>query len=117
MSDPGYKTKNTKGAATIVQQKYNDYAKADKHISTIVAPSSINNDISSIFKVGKGNLCRIIDLGSTASYVVFGDSTVTTPNSSTVNAFYLPADGDVYVIAQDDYIIASQTLRVEVIED
>jgi len=117
MARSNYKTKTVLGAGVIDQQKYNDRAKSDKQIRTYVLPESISNDFSAATKVLKGNLCRILNESGSTQYVTFGDSSVAAPDVNTVNALAIPDDGDIYIIAPDDYIRGSAAMRLEIIED
>ena len=98
---------------------YNEQAKANKDIGVTPIPDTVFADISSRRLVGKGNVCRVIDVGTVGpGFIKFGDSTVADTSIATVNdAVHLPANGEIILVATDDYIISDVAFRVEVTVD
>lgn len=109
-----YKVNQSIGPDKARQLSYNNNGKAHKEISVLSMPFKVIADATTAALVGKGNLCRIH--GTAGGWVAFGAAAIGVPDVSTQTALQTEAT-TFLVIATDDYIRTSATIRVEVITD
>ena len=94
---------------------YSPRAKANKQVKVLSVPNIVGDASATPLEVGKGNLCRIE--GTAGGFVRFakeGDTTV--PSASTKETIKTEL-GFFFVVATEDFILASATMRCEVTKD
>lgn len=96
--------------------QYNPRAKAMKTIEVLAVPEQILTASTTIIECGKGRMLRI--KGVADGFIRFTDDVAdtTTPTSSTKETLETEA-GYFKVISTGKYIIASTSMRVEIIGD
>lgn len=108
-----------KAAGQIPQDEHLSQGNCKKVMDGILVPpaSLVTSDISATpAYVGQGNLCRIRI--SAASYVIFGDDSVSAPDGSEETSLELNSAGVYLVVASADYIaMSAKPERLEVISD
>lgn len=116
-----YLVSKSVGPQKMAELRYNNDAKADKHMVVQATPIAVltAGQATAGAQVGKGNICKVFGVSGT-SLVVFGPAVPgSVPTTTTQNAAMLSSsNGSVLITAVDEFIrTTADVTRIEIYED